>query len=88
MPAEIRKTLTLVETTLVEGGRAAPVPLRLIAAVAVLKNPWAGRGFAQEKLGQRSEASQSYQRALGLDGNNQTARAGQARLGGGGIFRM
>ena len=26
--------------------------------------------------------------ALGLDGNNQTARAGQARLGGGGIFRM
>lgn len=45
MTAQIRKTLTLVETTLIEGGRAAPTPLKLIAAVAVLKNPWAGRGF-------------------------------------------
>jgi hypothetical protein len=44
MTAQIRKTLTLVETTLIEGGRAAPTPLKLIAAVAVLKNPWAGRG--------------------------------------------
>lgn len=45
MPAHIRKTLLHVETTLIEGGRAAPVPLKLIAAAAVVKNPWAGRGF-------------------------------------------
>lgn len=48
MPAQIRKTLTLIETTLIEGGREAPRPLKLIAAVAVLKNPWAGQGFVED----------------------------------------
>ncbi|WP_347309888.1 amino acid synthesis family protein [Defluviimonas sp. SAOS-178_SWC] len=48
MPAQIRKTLITIETTLVEGGRAAPRPLKLIAAAAVLKNPWAGRGFVED----------------------------------------
>ncbi len=48
MPALIRKTLTYVETTLIEGGKAAPQPLVLIAAAAVLKNPWAGRGFVED----------------------------------------
>ena len=48
MDALIRKTLLHVETTLVEGGRAAPVPLKLIAAAAVIRNPWAGRGFVED----------------------------------------
>lgn len=48
MPALIRKTLLNVETTLIEGGRTAPVPLKMIAAAAVLKNPWAGRGFVED----------------------------------------
>lgn len=48
MDTLIRKTLLHVETTLIEGGRAAPVPLKLIAAAAVLKNPWAGRGFVED----------------------------------------
>lgn len=48
MPAQIRKTYTLIETTLVEGGRAAPRPLKLIAAAAVVRNPWAGRGFVED----------------------------------------
>ena len=48
MPALIRKTLIHDETTLIEGGRAAPVPLRLIAAAAVITNPWAGRGFVED----------------------------------------
>jgi hypothetical protein len=47
MPAQIRKTLLHVETTLIEGGRAAPRPLKLIGAAAVVKNPWAGRGFVE-----------------------------------------
>ena len=47
MDTLIRKTLLHVETTLIEGGRAAPVPLKLIAAAAVLRNPWAGRGFVE-----------------------------------------
>lgn len=48
MTAEIRKTLLNIETTLIEGGRAAPEPLKLITAAAVLKNPWAGRGYVED----------------------------------------
>ena len=48
MAATIRKTLLHVETTLIEGGRQAPTPLKLIAAMAVVKNPWAGRGFVED----------------------------------------
>ena len=40
MPANIRKTLLHVENTLVEGNKKAKKPLVLIAAVAVIKNPW------------------------------------------------
>ncbi len=47
MPAVIRKTLLHVETTLIEGGKAAALPLKLIAAAAVVKNPWAGMGFVK-----------------------------------------
>ncbi|MEG4641591.1 amino acid synthesis family protein [Paracoccus sp. APAP_BH8] len=48
MTAEIRKTLLNIETTLIEGGRAAPQPLKLITAAAVLKNPWVGRGYVDD----------------------------------------
>ena len=49
MPAAIRKTLLNVETTLIEGGRQAlSHPLKLIAAAAVIKNPWSGRGFVED----------------------------------------
>lgn len=46
--AGIRKIVTYTETTLIEGGRAAPRPLMLFAAAAVLTNPWAGRGFVED----------------------------------------
>nr|WP_282761245.1 amino acid synthesis family protein [Komagataeibacter saccharivorans] len=36
------------EETLIEGGREAPVPLQLFTVAAVLKNPWAGRGFVED----------------------------------------
>ncbi|WP_224813535.1 amino acid synthesis family protein [Hasllibacter sp. MH4015] len=48
MPAEIRKTLLHVENTLIEGGKAAEPPLVLIAAMAVIRNPWAGQGFVED----------------------------------------
>ncbi|WP_238365697.1 amino acid synthesis family protein [Mesobacterium pallidum] len=48
MPAEIRKTLLHVETTWIEGGKAAPTPLKMIAAIAVIRNPWAGMGFVDD----------------------------------------
>ncbi|SMX42435.1 amino acid synthesis family protein [Octadecabacter ascidiaceicola] len=48
MPAEIRKTLLHVENTLIEGGKVAEQPLVLIAAMAVIRNPWAGQGFVED----------------------------------------
>ncbi|OLP52966.1 peptide synthetase [Rhizobium rhizosphaerae] len=48
MAPVIRKTLLHVETTLIEGDKAAATPLKLIAAIAVVKNPWAGRGFVED----------------------------------------
>lgn len=48
MDVGIRKVVTYVEETLIEGGKAAPVPLKMFAAAAVLKNPWAGRGFVDD----------------------------------------
>ncbi len=48
MPLQIRKTVLYRETTLIEGGRAAARPLQLIAAAAVVTNPWAGRGFVED----------------------------------------
>jgi hypothetical protein len=48
MSLVLRKTVTYSETALIEGGKAAPKPLQLFAAAAVLKNPWAGRGFVDD----------------------------------------
>ena len=48
MPVEIRKTLLHVETTFIEGGKKAKTPLLMIAAAAVIKNPWAGKGFVED----------------------------------------
>ena len=48
MKPAIRKIVTYIENTLIEGGKAAPQPLRLIGVAAVLTNPWAGRGFTDD----------------------------------------
>ncbi len=48
MSAQIRKIVTTTETTLIEGGKAAGQPLKLFGAAAVVKNPWAGRGFVED----------------------------------------
>lgn len=40
---QVRKRLLNVETVHHEGGPVAPVPLRLAAAAAVVRNPYAGR---------------------------------------------
>ena len=47
MPAEIRKFVHYVEEIHIEGGKAAQKPILMIAAAAVIKNPWAGRGFVE-----------------------------------------
>ena len=43
MSASIRKIITVVEETLIEGGRAVSPPTRRAAAIAVIENPLAGR---------------------------------------------
>ncbi|WP_159876459.1 amino acid synthesis family protein [Aquitalea denitrificans] len=48
MDAGIRKVVTYVEETRVEGGKAAAQPLKMFAAAVVLKNPWYGRGFVED----------------------------------------
>lgn len=48
MAIEIRKTLLQVETTLIEGGKTAPQPMKLYSAFAVVRNPWAGRGYVED----------------------------------------
>lgn len=48
MALEIRKVVTYVEETLIEGGKRAEKPLKMFAAAVVLKNPWFGRGFVED----------------------------------------
>ncbi|MFV2093166.1 MAG: amino acid synthesis family protein, partial [Hyphomicrobiales bacterium] len=40
---ELRKLSTVIEEIFHEGGPVAPTPLRRAAAIAVIKNPFAGR---------------------------------------------
>jgi len=47
MSIEIRRTLILVQTTYEEGGKAVPVPTKLVSAIAIVKNPWFGRGWVE-----------------------------------------
>lgn len=44
----VRKVLSYIEDTLIEGGKQAPRPLRMVATAAVLKSPWAGQGFVED----------------------------------------
>ncbi|HLI26393.1 MAG TPA: amino acid synthesis family protein [Chloroflexota bacterium] len=44
----IRKLLTLVDETLIEEEREAPRPLRRVAALAVVSNPYAGQGYVAD----------------------------------------
>jgi hypothetical protein len=42
MSSEIRRIITVVEETLIEGGRPVDPPTRRAAAIAVIRNPYAG----------------------------------------------
>ncbi len=48
MHPDIRKTIVTTETLYADGGKAATTPLVMIAAAAVVKNPWAGAGFVED----------------------------------------
>lgn len=48
MPAEIRRTLTLVQTTYKEGWKEVAEPTKLVTAMAIIRNPWFGRGHVED----------------------------------------
>lgn len=48
MHPDIRKTFVTTETLYSDGGKSATTPLVMIAAAAVVKNPWAGEGFVED----------------------------------------
>ena len=48
MPAEIRRTLLQVQTTYKEGWKEVATPTKLVAALAVIRNPWFGRGHVED----------------------------------------
>jgi len=47
MAVEIRRTLTTVQTTYIEGGHEVPKPTLLVAAMAIIRNPWFARGYVE-----------------------------------------
>jgi hypothetical protein len=47
VPSQIRKIVHFVEDCFIEGGKAPAEPVRMAAVAAVLRNPWAGRGFVE-----------------------------------------
>ncbi len=48
MKPQIRKIVTNRDLTFIEGGREAPKPLLLVAAAAVVTNPWYGKPFTED----------------------------------------
>jgi hypothetical protein len=48
MQPDIRKFVHYHEETLIEGGKLAAQPLQMFGVAAVLRNPWAGRGFVAD----------------------------------------
>jgi hypothetical protein len=60
---EVRKYVTIVEETVVEGGKKVDPPTRKAAAIAVIKNPFAGKYV--EKLDELVDAGEELGRVLG-----------------------
>ena len=48
MPVEIRRTLLQVQTTYKEGWKEVAEPTKLVAAMAVIRNPWHGLGHVED----------------------------------------
>ena len=44
----IKKTILHIETIYVDGQKNCQIPLKMVAAAAVIKNPWAGKEFIDD----------------------------------------
>ncbi len=60
---KIRKIVTAVEETYSEAGRDADLPLRKVAVIAIVKNPFAG-GPYQQDLSSLTEASEALSKRI------------------------
>lgn len=60
----IRRTYTIVEDKFEDAGQAAPTPVRKVAVVTVLENPFASAGFVKD-LSLLTEASVDLGRKMG-----------------------
>ncbi|MGB0843980.1 MAG: amino acid synthesis family protein [Alphaproteobacteria bacterium] len=47
MSVDIRRTILNIQTTREEGGKKVEVPTKLISALAIIRNPWFGRGWVE-----------------------------------------
>lgn len=63
MELRIRRRFTIVEERSIEAGQAAETPLRKVAAVCILENPYAGRYVAD--LSELIEASRGLGKEVG-----------------------
>jgi hypothetical protein len=80
MPAEVRKFVHYVEEIRREGGREAERPILMIAAAAVIANPWAGRGFVEDLRPEISDQASGLgaeltRRVLDLAGSGEAVEA-------------
>ncbi len=48
MPTEIRRPLLNIQTTFEEGGKTVATPAKLVSSIAIIKNPWFGRGYVED----------------------------------------
>ncbi len=48
MDLKLRKFAKFVDKTFIEGEKKAKEPVLLVSVAAVIKNPWAGRGFVED----------------------------------------
>src|SRR5476651_2759520 len=48
MSFKIRKIVSYVEETFIEGGKASDTPVTMVGLAVVMKNPWLGRGFVED----------------------------------------
>lgn len=48
MPTQLCRTIVQVQKTFEEGGKPLSCPTKLISALAIIKNPWFGKGFVED----------------------------------------
>lgn len=52
---EIRKLYTAIEETRIEGQKEVENPIKMITTMAVIKNPWAGKGYVEDLMPEINE---------------------------------